>query len=509
MLLHRIGGALTIYQILLLGLYLPMTVLLACYGIHRVVMVIEYLAVRRRNPSPEGRLVELPRILIQIPVFNEREVVKRILGAVARLDYPREKLHIQVLDDSTDETVEISRKACADLEAQGFSIACIHRANRDGFKAGALANGLARDASELVAIFDADFVPPPGILRQMVPYFAKPSVGLVQTRWEHLNRDRNLLTRLQSFLIDGHFILEHTYRHRTGRFFNFNGTAGMWRRSCIDDAGGWSSSSITEDTEISFRAYVKGWEFVYLRDVTCPAELPADVDAYKSQQHRWAKGYTEVLQQHFGTIWQAPIKFKAKLEATLMLSNHFAFLLMGALTILHLPLLLVRSSFHSTAFQTLLDLLGLTLVIVAFFAFYVISQIEAKRLTLSRLLLIPLVLGIGMALMVNSSRAVLEALFGVKTGFVRTPKEGEGRRQTYKARAGLGQALVEVAFGLYLLVSAIYMVGRGSLWGAPLNLLVASGFLILGMGTLHNRWGASAESASLPPAPVPFANKAG
>ncbi len=491
----------TVAQVFLLALYVPMTLLLACYGLHRAHMVIEYLRTRKDNPVPPPDPDEWPTLLVQIPVFNERAVVRRILGAVAQFDYPRDKLRVQVLDDSTDETVAISADACAELAAQGLTITHVRRSNREGYKAGALAHGLTLDDCKLVAIFDADFMPPPGVLKAMVPYFADEKIGLVQARWEHLNLKRNLLTKLQSYFIDGHFILEHTYRHRTGRFFNINGTAGMWRRTCIDDAGGWSSTSITEDTEISFRAYVRGWKFMYLRDLTVPAELPADMDAYKSQQHRWAKGYTEVLLQHFGMIWRAPITRKAKIEATLMLSNHFAFLLMGALTILHLPLVIVRTQYASTAFLKMLDLLGLSLVVFAFFAFYLISQWEAKRLTLRRALLVPLCLGVGIAQMVNSSRAVLEALFGLKTGFVRTPKEGEGTRKSYKAAAGQGQALAEVAFGIYLLFSCIYLAAQGHLWGAPLNLLVSFGFLYLGLSTLWNQWRTPAPD----PAPQPDA----
>ncbi|MHC4339036.1 MAG: glycosyltransferase [Planctomycetota bacterium] len=478
----------TISQILLLGLYLPLAFLLAVYGVHRAHMLFVYLRHRSMNPVPEGELTELPTVLVQIPVFNERTVVLRILDAIEKLDYPRDRLRIQVLDDSTDDTVAIAGDACAGLRARGHDCEHIHRTDREGFKAGALAHGLGFDESELVAIFDADFVPPPGILKEMVPYFAKEKVGLVQARWEHLNLERNLLTRLQSFFLDGHFIIEHTYRNRTGRFFNFNGTAGIWRRSCIDDAGGWSSSSITEDTEISFRAQIKGWEFVYLRDVTVPAEIPADVDAYKGQQHRWAKGYTEVLKEHLPTIWRASIPLKAKIEATLMLSNHFAFLLLGALTILHLPWMLVRSSFHPNATQTFLDYLGINLVLLAFFAFYVVSQFEAGRFRIRRLVLIPLVLGLGMAQMVNSSRAVLEALFGHKTGFVRTPKDGDRPARSYKANAAIGQALVEVGFGIYLLASCVLLIARGHIWGSPLNMVVAGGFLFLGLGTLRKQW---------------------
>jgi cellulose synthase/poly-beta-1,6-N-acetylglucosamine synthase-like glycosyltransferase len=493
---------LTIWQVLLLGLYVPLSCMLAVYGIHRVSMLVGYLRHRRRDPVPAKPLDRLPSVLVQIPVYNERSVVERVLRAVERLDYPRELLRVQVLDDSTDETVAICARACSELRARGMDAVHIHRTARDGFKAGALANGLARDTSELVAIFDADFTPAPDFLRQTVPFFADARVGLVQARWEHLNLERNLLTRLQCFFLDGHFIIEHTYRHRTGRIFNFNGTAGVWRRACIDDAGGWSASSITEDTEISFRAHVRGWRFVYLRDVTCPAEVPADVDAYKSQQHRWAKGYTEILREHAGLIWRARLPLKAKVEATLMLSNHFAFLILGALTILHFPVVLLRGSFLPTPLQTFLEALNFALLLTAFAAFYGVSQYEAGRLTLKRVLLMPLAIGLGMALTVNSSRAVLEALFGLRTGFVRTPKEGDRPSRAYKAQAALGQAGVEIAFGLYLLASGVLLGFRGALLGTALTFIVAGGFLFLGMGTVQNHLGR--RRAEVPdPTPLP------
>ncbi|MGQ0614480.1 MAG: glycosyltransferase [Planctomycetaceae bacterium] len=495
----------TIWQVLLLGLYLPLSCMIAVYGLHRAHMLFVYLRVRRRNPHPTGALDPLPSVLVQVPIYNEKAVVERVLGAVARFDWPRELLRVQVLDDSTDETSRLCAEACARLSAGGLAIEHLRRTSREGFKAGALANGLQHDASELVAIFDADFIPAPDFLRKTVPYFADPGIGMVQARWEHLNLERNWLTRLQCFFLDGHFILEHTFRHRTGRFFNFNGTAGIWRRSCIDDAGGWSSTSITEDTEISFRAQIKGWRFVYLRDVTCPAEVPADVDAYKGQQHRWAKGYTEILKEHVGLIWNAPIGVRAKIEATLMLSNHFAFLVMGALTILHLPVVLVRESFLPTPLHTLLDVFNFALMLLAFFAFYLMSQIDAGRLSLRRLLYLPLAIGLGMALLVNSSRAVLEALFGVKSGFVRTPKEGDGGgggAAAYRARAGLGQAVVEIAFGVYLLSSSFLLLLRGNVFGILITLIVAAGFLFLGLGTLQ-KMRARRQAGEPLPAPLP------
>ena len=489
----------TAFQIALLALSVPLTCLLACYGLHRVHLLWAYLKRRNDNPVPEGELADWPTVLVQVPVFNEGRVVRRVLEAVAAFDYPKDRLSIQLLDDSTDDTPRIGARVCRELLARGFRIEHLRRTDRSGFKAGALAEGLLRDDSEFVAIFDADFVPEPDFLKRTVPYFAKPSVGLVQARWDHLNMEENLLTRLQSFLIDGHFVMESTTRNRTGRFFNFNGTGGIWRRSCIDDAGGWSSRAGAEDAGISLRAYLKGWKFVFLRDLTVPAELPADAAAYKSQQHRWAKGYTEILKAHLPTIWRAPLPFMTKVEATLMLSNHFAFLLFGVLTILHLPIVLVRAGWHASPFVVFLDVLGLNLVLFAFFAFYVVSQREAGRLTWKRLAHVPLVLGLGMALMVNSCRAVLEALFGLKTGFVRTPKEGDRPDPSYKARAAVIQALTEVSFGLYLIVSTVVLVARGHWLGAPLNLLVAFGFLFLGLPVLKRQWA---------PAPAPRAEPA-
>jgi len=491
----------TFFQLLLLAIYVPLTCLLGCYGFYRVGIVLAYLRVRKKNPVKPPLPEKLPTVLVQVPVYNERKVVRRILEAVERLDYPRELLRIQLLDDSTDETVETGALVCAEMKARGVDVEHVRRPNRVGFKAGALAAGLKRDKSELVAIFDADFVPAPDFLKETVPYFSNPKVGLVQARWEHLNINENILTRVQAFFIDGHFILESTYRHRTGRFFNFNGTGGVWRRQCIDDAGGWSATSLAEDTELSIRAYLKGWKFIYLRDLKVPAELPANVTAYKSQQHRWAKGYTEILREQVGRIWKTPIRFREKLEATLMLSNHAAFLLIGALTILHLPLVLVRRNFHTGPVLSFLDLLGLNLVLIAFFAFYGLSQMEAGRLTLKRFLMIPLALGLGMALMVNSSRGVLEALFGHRSDFVRTPKEGDRHDPSYKTRMAVWQSVIEVAFGIYVCVSSLVLAMNGGLVGLPLNLVVGSGFLYLGLGALRTHWRAP-KPAQAPPPPA-------
>src|SRR6266540_2201704 len=273
-----------------LTVYYVVLALLAMYGTHRAMMVWLYYRHRHDVPCPAGDLPVLPRVTIQLPIYNEVYVVERLIEAVAAIDYPRELLEIQVLDDSTDETGEIARSTIARYRERGFDIVYLHRQDRQGFKAGALQAGMEVACGEFMLIFDADFVPQPEILRESLPYFTDPEIGMVQARWEHLNRDYSLLTRIQSVFLDGHFVIEHTARHRSGRFFNFNGTAGIWRRSCLEEVGGWQSDTLTEDLDISYRAQLAGWKFVYLKDLVAPAEVPVDMNGFKTQQHRWTKG---------------------------------------------------------------------------------------------------------------------------------------------------------------------------------------------------------------------------
>ena len=296
----------------LLGLYYSILGVLALYGVHRLVLVVLYARHRRRGaprpPAPE----EWPRVTVQLPLYNELYVARRLIDAVCRLDYPRDRLEIQVLDDSTDETAEIVRAEVARRRAAGFAIHHLRRAERTGFKAGALAAGLERTGGELIAVFDADFVPGPEFLKAAVPYFADPRVGMVQGRWEHLNRDYSLLTRVQALLLDGHFVIEHAARNRAGCFFNFNGTAGVWRRAAIAAAGGWRHDTLTEDLDLSYRAQLAGWRFVYLPDLSVPAELPVDVGGFKSQQYRWAKGSIQTARKLLGRVLAAPLPLRVK-----------------------------------------------------------------------------------------------------------------------------------------------------------------------------------------------------
>ena len=274
--------------------YFAILCILSIYGIHRFVMATLYRIYRKDIPHPDAKFSDLPRVTIQLPMFNERYVIERLIDAVCEIRYPREKLQIQVLDDSIDETQKIAADAVARKREQGFDIVYIHRDDRTGFKAGALEAGLKTATGEFVAVFDADFVPQPDFLERTIHFFTNEKVGMVQVRWEHLNREYSLLTRVQSILLDGHFVIEHTARNRSGRFFNFNGTAGIWRKSTIADAGGWQHDTITEDLDLSYRAQSKGWQFIYVNESTTPAEVPVEMVAFKTQQHRWAKGSIQV-----------------------------------------------------------------------------------------------------------------------------------------------------------------------------------------------------------------------
>src|SRR5262245_26776799 len=288
----------------LITTYLIVLLTLAMYGFHRSMLMYLYYRSRGSDPSPLSRYGtgQQPIVTVQLPLFNEMYVAPRLLEAVAQIDYPRDRLEIQVLDDSTDETQAICRAKVDELRKTGLDISYIHRVDRTGFKAGALENGIKTARGEYVMVFDADFLPPADIIERVIHFFTGARVGMVQVRWEHVNRDYSRLTELQAMMLDGHFVIEHTARHRSGRFFNFNGTAGIWRRSAIDDAGGWSHDTLTEDMDLSYRAQLRGWEFVYLKDVVSPAELPVEMNAFKSQQFRWAKGSIQVAKKLLPSI---------------------------------------------------------------------------------------------------------------------------------------------------------------------------------------------------------------
>src|SRR5437870_9157125 len=329
-----------ILRSLLLVIYIGTLVAVAVYGFHRYVLVFLYLKHRNHGYQPKATFPagQLPKVTIQLPMYNEDTVAERVIRATCHIDYPLDKLEIQVLDDSTDHSADIARKACEEWAAKGYPIKYLHRDNRAGYKAGALAEGLKQASGDYIAIFDADFIPPRDILRNVLDYFTDDKVGMVQIRWDHLNRDASLLTKSQAIFLDGHFIIEHTARNRSGRFMHFNGTAGVWRRSTIDDAGGWEHDTLTEDLDLSYRAQLKGWQFVYLPQYAAPAELPPEMIAFKQQAHRWTKGSMQTGIKLLPKILSSKHLPRAiQTEAFLHLTNTLVYPLMVILTVLMYP----------------------------------------------------------------------------------------------------------------------------------------------------------------------------
>jgi len=461
---------------------------LAVYGAYRIKQVIDFWRYRRFVPKPVAQFTpeDLPVITVQLPLFNELYVVERLLKAVTAIDYPREKLEIQVLDDSTDETVKLAEAVVARYAEQGFDIHYIHRSDRTGFKAGALENGNKTAKGELLAIFDADFVPKPDCLRKLVDFFTDPLVGCAQMRWAHINGNYNLLTKLQTIMLDGHFVVEQTTRNRTGGFFNFNGTAGIWRRKAIEMSGGWQHDTLTEDTDLSFRAQLMGWKFVYLLDEESPAEIPVEINAFKAQQRRWAKGVMQVGLKLYPRIWLAPLPLRVKLEMFFRLTGNISYPLMIIASLLQFPLLLVRYNqpfYHLMVLD--LPLLFFSSISVVLFYGTAVWYLDDKRAP--RLLHLPLVMALGIGLAFSNARAVLEALMGVKTEFVRTPKyqvedtaDETWKRKKYKRKRGL-LPLLELGFALYFLLAMTYAV-RLHMWGTiPFLFLFFFGFAYMGV----------------------------
>ena len=483
-----------IAQLLTLAAYYGVLTLLAVYGAHRGLMIHLYYRHRGQAPRPAGDLSTLPRVTVQLPIYNEVYVVERLIEAVAAIDYPLALLEIQVLDDSTDETRELARRTAARLRERGFDIAHLPRPHREGFKAGALQEGLRVSHGEYVLIFDADFVPQPDILRVCLPHFSDPGVGMVQARWDHLNRDFSLLTRIQSILLDGHFVIEHTARHRSGRFFNFNGTAGIWRRACLEDAGGWQADTLTEDLDISYRAQLRGWRFVYLKDCIAPAEVPVDMNGFKSQQHRWTKGSIQTGRKILPAIFRSDLSWKIKAEAFFHLTNNVSYLLVLCLALLMVPAIVIRDRI---GWQKLIVLdfplfFGATF---SFLAFYISSQREIGRDWKSTLRCLPFLLSLGIGLSINNARAVLEAILRRETGFTRTPKYriegsgGEWRSKKYRSVRNLS-LIGEIALALYFFASIVFAVSFRYWASLPFLLVFFNGFAYTAALSLATWWDA-------------------
>jgi cellulose synthase/poly-beta-1,6-N-acetylglucosamine synthase-like glycosyltransferase len=430
-------------------------------------------------PAPWWASGDEPCVLVQLPVRDEPEVVARVVEAVSRLDWPRERLTVQLLDDSGPEAAALGAAAVAEAASRGLRITQLRRGHRHGFKAGALAYGLVHDDAPFVAVFDADFVPPPDFLRRLLPHFAQAGVGLVQARWGHLNRDASLLTRAQAVLLDAHLLVEHIARQDAGRFFNFNGTAGIWRRDCIEDAGGWAHDTLTEDLDLSYRAQLRGWRFVYDPSVVVPSELPADMRAFRMQQHRWVKGALQTARKLLATVWAAPLSLRTRIEATVHLTANLVHPFLITLVLLMAPVLIGPTRWSESlmlAAQVAFFVVG-TLPVILFLA---LGQWRAGRRGAR------LCADVGLALLLCGglawwlTRAVLEGLLGATGEFVRTPKAGEARVARTSGAALAGN--LELAGAAICLVLAVLAVHLTRPEATPFLLAFAAGSLWVGLG---------------------------
>jgi cellulose synthase/poly-beta-1,6-N-acetylglucosamine synthase-like glycosyltransferase len=487
-----------------LAAYFFVLIVLAVYGWHRYYLVYLYMRNRDKEPKAQPPLDPLPVVTIQLPLYNEMYVADRLIDAVCRIEYPRDRLEIQVLDDSTDETRGIAELAVRRFADEGFDIKYYHRTDRTGFKAGALEAGLKVARGEFIGIFDADFIPKADFLAALMPHFRDPNVGMVQARWGHINQDYSLLTKIQAILLDGHFILEHGGRNRGGRFFNFNGTAGVWRRVAIDDAGGWQHDTLTEDLDLSYRAQLRGWQFVFVPGVIAPAEVPVEMNAFKSQQHRWAKGSIQTCRKLLPRILKSNLPFGVKAEAFFHLTANFNYILMCVLSILMFPSMVIRYNMGWYE-MILIDVPLFFAATFSFCNFYMVCQREIHTDWRARLKYVPFLMSVGIGLSVNNTRAVVEALFGRQSEFTRTPKyrieadadEWVGKK--YRQSVAV-QPLVELMLGLYFTATVFYALANGIYGTVPFLVLFQVGFLYTGLLSIVQQYaGPEVVAAGLQP----------
>ena len=450
------------------------------FGSNGFLMIYYYFKYRGRQVAHRKELKEFPNVTIQLPVFNELYVVNRAIDAICAMDYPKDKLEIQVLDDSTDETTAIIARKVIEKSRQGFDIKHVRRGNRQGYKAGALKFGLAQSRGEYVAIFDADFIPRADFLKRTLPYFSENKIGMVQTRWEHINSDYSLLTRAQAIALDGHFVIEQQVRNKAGFFINFNGTAGIWRRSCIEDAGNWEADTLAEDLDLSYRAQLKGWHFVFMKEYTSPAELPSDVNGLRSQQFRWTKGAIEASKKLLPKVWKSKLPLRVKLHSSIHLSASMVYPFVLLIGILQVPIVFIKHSGRYDA--TFILMSGFIFAFFGSFMFYLYSQKDVYKDWRRRIYLFPVFMAGSMGLSVNNTKAVIEGLMNKKSEFVRTPKYGvTGKRDSwadkkYTQRKVNWVPIAEFMLALYCLTGIIMSIAYLEIAAIPFQLLYFSGF---------------------------------
>ena len=477
-------------QVILFTYIFSLTVLFV-FGSHGFIMIYYYLRYRTKRRAPAGPITSYPVVTVQLPIYNELYVVGRLIEASCGMVYPKDKLEIQLLDDSTDQTFDIVAGYVERYRKQGFDIKHIRRGTREGFKAGALKEGLRTARGEYVAIFDADFVPKPDFLLKTIPHFVNDDkVGMVQTRWEHINSDYSLLTRTQAMALDGHFVIEQSVRNKVGFFINFNGTAGVWRKSCIEDSGNWQSDTLTEDLDLSYRAQLRGWKFMYLNDVTSPAELPSEINALKSQQFRWTKGAIETARKILPVVWRSSLPLKLKIHATFHLTNNLVFPFIVVAGILNVPLVFIKHTGLYDSYFTFMSVF--VFAFIGSFLFYLFSQKDVYKDWRRRIFLFPVFMAGSMGFAVNNSRAVIEGLMKKKSEFVRTPKYSiQGKQDSWKDKQYVPMrmsptVIFEIILAVYCLfgvVSSLYLL---EIAAVPFQLLFCLGFAFVSIMSLKH-----------------------
>ena len=509
-----------IVRFLVTSFYVVTLLAIAGYGIHRYVLVYLYVKHRKDGYQPKGKFITLPRVTVQLPMYNEDQVAERIIRTACQIDYPLDRLEIQVLDDSTDHSADIAKAAVAEWAAKGYPIKYIHRADRKGYKAGALAAGMTEASGDFIAIFDADFLPPRDILHNVLDYFVDEQIGMVQIRWDHLNRDASLLTKSQAIFLDGHFVIEHTARNRSGRFMHFNGTAGVWRRKTIEDAGGWQHDTLTEDLDLSYRAQMKGWQFVYLPQYAAPAELPPEMISFKAQAHRWTKGSVQTCIKLLPKILRSRhLSYRIKTEAFFHLTNTLVYPLMVFLTLMIYPAFYGYVSGIEAPLKTVewgRFLFTASLFVLATCSastFFVFGQRElfGKEAGWRTILYLPFLMSLGVGICINNCKAVIEAIWGAirqkESEFVRTPKYGAtGNKDGQKVRAQanmltakrLTQPIIEVAFGVYMVVCIGIAIFYGfGMFSIPFLMIFAGGYFYVGFSSIVTLFRMQRESDDL------------
>ena len=525
----------------LTGAYVGVLLLIAIYGVHRYWLVYLYYRNKRNIPRPKSRFSDLPPITVQLPMFNEGNVAIRIIDAACAMEYPRHLLQVQVIDDSTDASAGIAEERCRYWSQRGINIEYIHRTDRTGFKAGALENAMKSAIGRFIAIFDADFVPPPNFLRRTVHYFTDENVGMVQAKWGHLNRDASWLTKSQAIFLDGHFLVEHTSRNRADRWINFNGTAGIWRKAAIESAGGWQHDTLTEDVDLSYRAQLHGWRFVYLPRLSCPAELPPEINAFKSQQHRWTKGSIQTAKKLLPQLLMSKAPLPVKVEAFFHLTSPMVYLYITLMVLLFYPAFYVNMQpFEKGTYAGLFWGISLfCLGTASAGTYYIVSQAEQKRSKWATVLQMPLLMSIGIGIAINNARGVIEALLGHESAFIRTPKYGTpdgassdvptptsanavSSTPSHSGRASASSpatnrprfiiptpsikvwmSLLEIGMGLYVLecIRLALQVDRPII-SVPFLALFASGYFYVGLTSIWSQFAARRSRRAMAPQPA-------